>query len=370
MVTLQPGLRTGAVVPPPSKSHVHRLLIAQFLSGQDVYSNSIGTTESDDIQATRRCLAALAEPTATPILDVGESGSTLRFMAPLAAALGKRPTFKKAGRLAERPMLEYPELKPGLHELEGNVSSQFVTGLLFALPLLDGDSEIRFTSPLESRGYVTMTRAVLQDAGIVIHESATGYTIPGRQTYRAPADSAPEADWSGAAFWIVANVIGNRIALSGMNEASAQPDRRIVDAAKLFAEPTSESRVIDMSEFPDSFPALTIAAACTPGRTTFTGIRRLRIKESDRVAAMADVLTRFGVETTTTEELFVVQGTSGQLHANTFTAYGDHRIAMSIAIGATRANGPVTIDNAACAAKSYPSFFTEFTNFTFLKEGE
>ncbi len=365
-MTLEPGLRTGAVVPPPSKSHLHRLLIAQFLSKKGGNGESPATTESEDIQATRRCLAALAEPTDTPLLDVGESGSTLRFMAPLAAALGKRPTFKKAGRLASRPMIDYPELKPGLHELAGDISSQFVTGLLFALPLFDGDSEIRFTSPLESRGYVAMTRAVLKDAGIVIRETATGYEIPGNQIYRASADATAEADWSGAAFWIVANVIGNRIMLSGMNEASAQPDRQMLEAVKVFAAPFDKPRRLEMSEFPDSFPVLTIAAACTPGETVFTGIRRLRIKESDRVAAMADVLTRFGVATDVTEEQFVVHGTTAPLRGGSFTSFDDHRIAMSIAIGATRADGSVTIDNAACAAKSYPSFFETFTNLKFI----
>ncbi len=361
MIILQPGLRQGAVVPPPSKSHLHRLLIADFLGGAGSPSRPCADpVESDDIRATRRCLAALATDDSTPVLDCGESGSTLRFMAPIAAALGKRPIFKKAGRLAERPMLEYPDLKPGLHELAGDVSSQFVTGLLFALPLLDGDSTIRFTTPLESRGYVAMTLAVLKDAGIVIRETADGYDIPGNQTYRASPDLAPEADWSGAAFWYAANAIGNKITISGMNDASAQPDRRIVEALALFAREGALSRAIGMSEFPDSFPVLTIAAACTPGETIFTGIRRLRIKESDRVAAMADVLTRFGVATETTDERFVVRGTSAPLRAGAFASFGDHRIAMSIAIGATRADGAVTIDNVDCAAKSYPAFFKDF----------
>ncbi len=363
-MTILPGLRQGVVIPPPSKSHLHRLLIAQFLS--DAPLSPADPIESDDIKATRRCLSALATDDPTPVLDCGESGSTLRFMAPLAAALGKRPMFKKAGRLATRPMIEYPELKSGLHELAGDVSSQFVTGLLFALPLLDGESQVRFTTPLESRGYVAMTLAVLKDAGIVIRETANGYDIPGNQTYRATSALAPEADWSGAAFWYVANVIGNKIAISGMNDASAQPDRRIVEAVKLFENPSAQPRTIEMSGFPDSFPALTIAAACTPGETIFTGIRRLRIKESDRVAAMADVLTRFGIATDVDDARFVVHGTAAPLRAGAFTSFDDHRIAMSIAIGATRAEGPVTIDNAECAAKSYPTFFETFANLSLL----
>ncbi len=356
-MTLQPGLRQGVITPPPSKSHLHRLLIADFLAG-DLQCLAPDATDSADIVATKRCLSALAESTTTPILDCGESGSTLRFMAPLATALGKKAVFKKAGRLAARPMMDYPTLTPGVHELAGNISSQFVTGLLFALPLLKGDSQIRFTTPLESRGYVALTLEVLRGAGIVIHETGEGYEIPGNQVYHAQPTVQPEADWSGAAFWFVANAMGNKIDVQGLNMTSAQPDRRIVEAIPL--------RALDMSEFPDSFPILTILAASRAGETVFTGIERLRLKESDRVWAMADVLARLGVVTEESESRFVVKGTDAPFQGGSFTAFNDHRIAMSIAIAATRALGEVTIDNAMCAAKSYPTFFATFNNLNLL----
>ena len=373
---IEPGLRKGVATPPPSKSHLHRLLIADFLAG-DTSRLKSDDADSKDIVATKRCLRALAESGDEPVLDCGESGSTLRFIAPVAAALGKRPKFVKAGRLAERPAMEYDGIASGLHELAGDVSSQFVTGLLFALPLLEGDSKIRFTTPLESRGYVDMTLAVVRGAGIVVKEVDGGFDVPGSQKFRSQALVEPEGDWSGAAFWHVANAIGNEIEIRGMNPASVQPDRQIVVALRRIAgwdgtfdnqHTTSRSPFpvphsptsLDVREFPDSFPALTIAAACTPGETVFTGIRRLRIKESDRVSAMEDVLGRFGVETLVDESRFVVRGTAGPLCGGAFRSFGDHRVAMSVAIGATRAAGPVEIDDAACAAKSYPRFFAEF----------
>ena len=203
---------------------------------------------------------------------------------------------------------------------------------------------------------------MIRGAGITVHEVENGYDIPGGQTYRSQASIPPEGDWSGAAFWYAANAIGNQIEVNGMSPTSQQPDRQILAALEQIAQPGE----LNVNEFPDSFPILTVVAACTPGVTVFTGIRRLRIKESDRVAAMADVLTKFGVKTTAAEEKFTVFGTDKPLKANAFTSFGDHRIAMSIAIAATRAEGPVEIDNAACAAKSYPRFFEEFKQLSHL----
>lgn len=353
-----PGHRRGAANPPRSKSHLHRLLIADFLAG-DLSRLADDPADSEDINATKRCLGALAGRDSAPVLDCGESGSTLRFIAPVAAALGKRPVFKKAGRLADRPALEYDGIRSGLHELRGDVSSQFVTGLLFALPLLKGDSRISFTTPLESRGYVDMTLDVVRGAGIVVEERDGGFDVPGSQTFRAQPDAEAETDWSGAAFWLAANAIGSDVTVEGLNPRSAQPDRHVVDALATIAGRAPGRDALDVSQFPDSFPVLAVAAACTPGETVFTGTRRLRIKESDRVAAMADVLTRFGIEAAADEASFSVRGVAGKLKGGSFTSYGDHRIAMSIAVGATCAQSAVEIDDTACAAKSYPKFFEE-----------
>ena len=355
---LQPGLRRGTVSVPVSKSHLHRLLIAGFLAG-DRSRLDDEPGDSDDIRATRRCLRALGSADAAPVLDCGESGSTLRFLAPVAAALGKRPVYRTAGRLAERPMVRYDVLRSGLHELRGDVSSQFVTGLLFALPLLEGESEIRFLTPLESRGYVDMTLQVLADAGIRIDETPFGFRIAGPQRYRAQIGAAPEGDWSGAAFWYAMDALGSEVRVDGLRADSAQPDRAVVPLLSRIAE--TAPRDIDVSQSPDLFPSLAVTAACFPKMTRFTGTRRLRLKECDRAAAMQDVLRHFGVEACAAENEFLVSGTAEPLSAGTFATYGDHRIAMAVAVGATRANGPVDIDNAACVAKSYPGFFEEFT---------
>ena len=348
MTVVNPGLRHGTVTAPVSKSHLHRLLIASFLGGvRDFFAPQPG--DSQDILATRRCLKALGEAGDNPVLDCGESGSTLRFLMPVAAALGKTPTYLKAGRLASRPVIEYPTLTSGVHELAGNVSSQYVTGLLFALPLLPGPSEIRFSSPLESRGYVDLTLQVLREAGIEVAATpAGGFKVPGGQRYRPVDAGRPEGDWSGAAFWLAMNTLGSRVEVTGLNPQSAQPDRAIV---RLLGK-----KEIDVSSCPDIFPVLSVVAAARPQTTLFTGTRRLKIKESDRTAAMADVLGRFGFETEMTDNTFTVHG-GGKFRPGEFTSYADHRIAMSIAVGATIAEGPVAIDNTACAAKSYPDFF-------------
>ena len=347
------GLRKGRVAPPRSKSHEHRLLVADFLAG-DRTRLAPDDADPEDIKATKRCLAALAGENAEPVLDCGESGSTMRFLAPVAAALGKKATFVKKGRLAERPAIEYGTITPGTFTLPGNVSSQFATGLLFALPLLDGDSRIEFTSPLESRGYVDMTLAVLRGAGIEAVETPEGFVIPGRQKYRAQPGVEPETDWSGAAFWVCANAIGNEIKIENLPSGSLQPDARTAEAVR------SLGGRIDVSQFPDAFPALATAAACTAAETVFTGTRRLRLKESDRAAAMAEMLASLGITAACGENVFSVRGTGGLLKPAKLRTFGDHRIAMSAAIAATRASGPVEIDDAACAAKSYPDFFRQF----------
>lgn len=353
-LSLIPGLRRGRVTVPPSKSHGHRLLIANYLAGERGF---LEPAEGDnaDILATKRCLKALDEPDDRPVLDCGESGSTLRFIAPIAAAMGKRPDFVRHGRLGERPFMEYDKLIPGVFELAGDISSQFTTGLLFALPLLRGDSEIHFTSPLESKGYVDMTLDTLEKAGIEILRIPQGFRIPGGQKFHMqPYDV--EGDWSGAAFWYGMNALGSDIAIKGLNPESAQPDRvicELLDSAK---------KIIDVSQSPDLFPVLAVVAAGREGRTVFTGISRLRLKECDRVEAMRNVLSGFGARVEVESNCFAVTGTSCVFRGGKFITCGDHRVAMAIAVGATRSSSPVEIDNADCESKSYPGFFAVFNS--------
>lgn len=350
---IYPSLRTGTVSVPPSKSHAHRLLISNFLAdggGEDLREES---SDAVDILATKRSLKALRGENAAPELDVGESGSTLRFLAPIAAALGKSASFKTAGRLSQRPFVEYATLQSGLHELKGDVSSQFVTGLMFALPLIKGDSQIKFTTPLESRGYVDMTVDVIRKAGVEIEENQEGFFIPGSQRYHRQF-SAVEGDWSGGAFWYAMNALGCKIKVEGLSHDSLQPDLAISRLLPKLPD------VVDVSQFPDIFPVLTVVAASLDRKTTFTGIKRLRLKESDRVAAMVKVLGLFGAETQAAEDSFTVTGTGRGFKGGSFPSYNDHRIAMSIAAGSVIADSPVEIENAESVAKSYPNFFEVF----------
>ena len=354
----------GDVAVPLSKSHVHRMLIADFLAGGDGLKNIPDFCE--DIAATRRCIAALkpSQPSqpSQAILDCGESGSTLRFIAPIAAALGVKAKFVRRGRLAERPMLDYSELRSGRHELAGNISSQFVTGLLFALPLLVGDSEIAFASPLESRGYVDMTLDVIRAYGICIDETPTGFLIPGSQRYIRPEGGlVPEGDWSGAAFWFAANALGADVRVTNLFTASHQPDKAVCGLQ--FAVCGSSSS-LSVSQFPDLYPSLAVMAAAKDGVTTFVDAGRLRIKESDRIAAMESVLAAFGVEATSTPDTATIRGNGAKFRSCEIDSFNDHRIAMAAAIAATRADGTVLIHGASCVAKSYPQFFDDFHRLT------
>ena len=353
---------------PVSKSHAHRVLIAEFLAGR-TDGLAPAPDDCDDIRATKRCLAAIGgrrgrRPAVPLPLDCGESGTTRRLLGPVVAALGVTPNWVMTGRLATRPQIDYASLEPGVQTLPGDVSSQFVSGLLFALPLLDGDSEIRLASPLASRGYVDMTLDVLRAYGVSVEETGTGFRVAGRQRFRAPADGPRvEADWSGAAFPLAMNALGNEIWLAHAGESvladdSRQPDRAVVPILAGLAG--GGERTVDIDACPDIFPVLTVVAAKRNGVTRFTGIRRLRLKESDRVAAMADVLTRFGVATDVSEAAFAVHGRTGPLCGGPFRSFADHRIAMSIAVGATACDTPVEIDDADCASKSYPGFFAQF----------
>ena len=350
---LLPRKPRGKVAPPPSKSHMHRLLIADFLAGGDAWERATAG-ECADIEATRRCLGALNAQSGD--LDCGESGSTLRFMAPLAAALGVKANFIRRGRLADRPMIDYSSLESGRHELRGDVSSQFVTGLLFALPLLAGDSEIAFTTPLQSRGYVDMTLDVVRKYGIEVRETECGFFVPGGQRYKSPGAFEPEGDWSGAAFWYAANALGAEVEISGVCGSSRQPDAVV---QKLVSRIVKGEGEIDISGCPDLFPALAVVAAATPRETKFVNAARLRIKESDRIEAMEKALAAFGVGTWSTEDSVTVIGTDGPFAPCEIDSVNDHRIAMAAAIASMRADGPVLIHGAGCVAKSYPAFFED-----------
>ncbi len=386
-VIVHPHPLKGSVEIPSSKSYAHRLLIAAALSDE---STEVGMNAlNEDILATASCLEALGSKLKRtqsgylvhPIsrqdsaeLFCGESGSTLRFMLPVAAALGTKCTFTGAGRLPERPNAPLinalnahgafadsdhlplhlsGKLTGGRYLLPGNISSQYITGLMLALPLCDSDSEIVLTTPLESASYIAITLETLRPFGIRIDSTESGWRIPGGQHYRSPGRIDAEGDWSSAAFWFAGNHLGSEIECRGLNPNSVQGDRRIVDQLNALGGE------IDVSDTPDLVPALSVAAARYPGVTRITGAARLRLKESDRLHAVSEMLARMGAEVSELQDGLIISG-GDTLSGAVIDGYNDHRIVMAAAIAATAANAPITISDAQAVRKSYPAFFETF----------
>ena len=406
------GTLKGEITPPPSKSQAHRLLICAALAVEpcSIVCNSV----NDDIMATMRCLNALGaritfssgvfdvqpiELVKGGILDCGESGSTLRFLMSVATVLGADATFTGAGKLPQRPMGSLTDvlsahgmaferhtadelpvtcsgiLQGGKFTLPGNISSQYLTGLLFALPLAAVDSEIGVTGGLTSASYIDMTIDALRTAGISVERRNNIFTIKGNQQYHMPERVVVEGDWSSAAFWVVAGVIGKQpVTVCGMNNESLQGDSAIVDHLRSMGAfiTVEDDRVVampshlfgaelDCMDTPDLVPVLSVAAAVAQGTTTFVNVGRLRFKESDRLAAMKSVLASFGITSSVGEDTFTVYG-GDPVTLTTVESFGDHRIAMSAAVLSTVAEGIATIIGAECVAKSYPSFFEDFAS--------
>lgn len=373
-IRIIPKKLSGPVIPPPSKSMAHRVVLANMLAGGTGTVSNLN--QSQDILATQRCIEALntTAPGQLPSMDCGESGSTLRFIIPIALAVAGGGTFTGHGRLMERPQKPYFDifdekgisyeqaentltvqghLTPGVYSLPGNISSQFVTGLLYALPLLDGDSEIRITTPLESKGYVDMTLETLKSFGIRIENlDYTTFRVPGGQVYQ-PQDAAIEADWSQAAFWYAANFLDNPVEIQGMNAYSTQGDMIVARHYWLLARPGDVE--IDISGCPDLLPPLAVMAAVRSGTTCFTNAARLRIKESDRLTTVHQMLTALGAQADEGSDFLSVTG--GTLVGGTVDGANDHRIVMAAAIAATACTQPVTILGAQAVSKSYPDFF-------------
>lgn len=378
-----PGALTGSVPAIVSKSAAHRALMLAALS--DAPTQLSPEAHSEDIDATLQCLSALgASVEITPDgflvnprtrvpggeADCRESGSTLRFLIPLSAALGAKTRFSGSGRLPERPLgplvealiahgcafdagklpfILSGELSGGLFQLPGDVSSQFITGLMMALPLVGG-GRIKLTSPLESAGYVRMTVSAMARFGVPVQEKPDGWEVP-RATYRSPGMLKIEGDWSNAAFFLAAGAD-----VTGLDEVSAQPDRAI--RAMLTAFDASD-RTLDVRDTPDLLPILASVAAVTPGETRFTGAARLRIKESDRLKTMAAGIRAIGGEAEEQPDGLIVRCVKPPA-GGAVDAAGDHRIAMAFSIAATRCLGPVTIRGAEAVRKSYPAFFEDF----------
>ncbi|MEN6595166.1 MAG: 3-phosphoshikimate 1-carboxyvinyltransferase [Clostridiaceae bacterium] len=392
----------------PSKSDAHRVLILAALSN--------GTTRveisrlSDDIQTTIDCLSALgAEIRRTPDalivrgifafaerpeLNCRESGSTLRFLLPVAAVCGVNARFSGAGRLPERPIGELMEtmrlhgvrfsaerlpfstegqLSGGEFALAGNVSSQYLTGLLLALPLAKEDSILKLTTKLESAAYVEMTLRTLRSFGAVVDEQNGTYRIPGSQVYHSPGIIRVEGDWSNAAFFLAAGALKSHVRLTGLSKLSPQGDQSILAALTRFGAKVLQSYDVvevspgelhgcelDVSETPDLLPILAVLAASAKGETRLVNAARLRYKESDRLSTTASLINALGGHAEELPDGLIVSG--GRLSGGTVDGCRDHRIVMAAAIASNACREPVTILGADAVNKSYPEFFEDFAH--------
>ena len=397
-VKITPRRLSGVITPPPSKSLSHRWILAAALAaGTSVVKN---VAFSEDIEATLRCMEALGASWETtekglriagiggerrpfgdlPQFDCGESGSTLRFLIPIALTVDQGGVFTGRGRLMERPQQPYFDLfdrrgisyaleggaltvrgslSPGEYRLRGDVSSQFFAGLLMALPLLEGPSVVISTTKLESASYTSMTMGVLARCGVHVRWSPAlnGFGVePG---VYGPFEETVEADWSQAAFWYAAISLGSNLRLRGLKGQSAQGDAAVVGHYQKLAL-TGEVK-INLSDCPDLLPPLAVMAAVRRGTTRFTHAARLRLKESDRLATVARMLKALGGAVSEEEDGLTVYGVS-TLPGGVVDGANDHRIVMAAAIAATRCQGPVTIRGAEAVKKSYPNFWRDYEN--------
>lgn len=425
MVIYKRGFSGGNITVPPSKSAAHRALLCAALSkGKTTVFN---ISESKDMEAMLNAVRALGASAVydrekkSVLFEAGplrcgegteinclESGNTLRFIVPVAAALGGEWLFTGGGRLPERPMSVYQELfprhgveyqpcckdptknlplrlsgklTPGVYKLPGNISSQFISGLLFALPMLEEDSEIVLTSHLESKGYVDLTVSVLRDFGVSIEKTGTGWKIPGKQSYDA-RDYTVEGDWSQAAFFLSMAALspkGAVVRLHGLDRDSVQGDKACVECFNGFGlrtewqddiltvwNPNADQPfgglhgiTIDASQINDLVPALTVCGALCRGETRITHAERLRLKESDRLAAMEEAINSLGGQARAVEDGLIIQGVPF-FQGGTAQGQNDHRVVMALAAGALRCEGEIGVTDEHSIQKTYPNFFEDF----------
>ncbi len=405
-VHYRPSVISGTVAAPPSKSAGHRSLICAALSDTPVTVTGCGI--SDDITATERVLCALGAQIersgttvrVTPIsnipdkavLDCGESGSTARFIIPIAAALGaKNVTVTGRGRLPSRPfeilcrllrrrgvdcsadtlpMSLGGQLPAGEYSLPGNVSSQYISGLLMALSVVPGSSRIVLTTPLESAAYVDMTVDELKRFGAFVTKTSDGYEIEGRKRLRA-SDRRVEGDWSQAAFFLSAGAVcGGSVTVTGLDRSSLQGDKAIVDILKGFGADIEESdqgitvrrsklkgTVVNASQIPDLVPIIAVTAAFAAGRTVINGAARLRLKESDRLHETVTRLVSFGIDAAETADGMIINGRKPMGAA--ITSANDHRIVMAFSVLACGSEHGSSISGAEAINKSYPEFISD-----------
>ncbi|AEB30947.1 3-phosphoshikimate 1-carboxyvinyltransferase [Carnobacterium sp. 17-4] len=401
-LTLTTKKLSGTVTVPPSKSMAHRAVIcASLAAGRSTIKN---IQLSDDILATiegmRSFGAIISYDNQTLTIEgirngaakerrtinCNESGSTLRFLIPLATLFTGETHFIGQGHLGKRPLEPYQELfeaqslhyeqaatknlqlsvagplTPGIYEMRGDISSQFITGMLLTLPLLAEDSVLKITTHLESKGYIDLTLSVLQSFGIVIEQDEDGqeYRIKGQQTYTA-RDYTVEGDYSQAAFWLSANALGNELLVNGLDSDSLQGDQAIVSILDTVNGGSTESeRVIDGAQVPDIIPVVALVAALSKGKTKIINLERLRIKESDRLVATQKELAALGAQIEIIGDSLLIEGVSELSGGQEVWSHKDHRMAMMLAIASTVCKEQIHIKDTDCVKKSYPNFWETF----------
>ncbi|MBQ6312908.1 MAG: 3-phosphoshikimate 1-carboxyvinyltransferase [Lachnospiraceae bacterium] len=408
-VIIEPGKLSGHVRAISSKSQAHRVLFCAAFADRETLIRDL--IRSDDIDATIRACEVLGADvhevpegiTIVPVdrdnprkrvyysggrmtnvrtIDIGESGTTLRFLLPLLGVDGEMTEIQMHGRLSQRPMKELlrelakkgmdsdqlgdalrtqNKLVHGAYRLPGNVSSQFISSLLIALPLLKRGSTLEITGDLSSSGYVDMTLDVLRMFGADIILDDHAFVIHPIGTYRSPGEISIEGDWSAAAYWIAARSLGSDVTVEGLSDTSYQPDRAVNTLLRQIMTGDAE---IDIDACPDLLPVLAVAAAGADGHTRFVNAARLRMKESDRIDTTANMIRALGGVCETDADSLIVTGKADGLTGGTVEASGDHRIAMSAAIASTICREQVTINGAEAVTKSYPGFWKEFTKCT------
>ena len=417
-IKIRPGKLNGTIEIPPSKSYSHRAVIAAALAENGKKSKIDNLKFSVDITTTTDIMenwGAEIERFESALEIIGnggkvaprdkyvqcnESGSTIRFLIPVGITSENELIFDGKGKLVDRPLDSYyrifdkqglkyettggklpltvnGKLKPGNYEIDGNISSQFITGLLYALPLLEGDSKLIINKNLESKGYVDLTLEILKLAGIeIVNNDYKSFDIRGNQTYK-PFDYTVEGDYSQVAFWIVAGIISanrdNEVKCLHVNKNSLQGDREIIEivtrmGAKLeifddyvIVKPSkTKGTVIDISQCPDIGPVLTVLASLSEGETRIINGERLRIKESDRITSIKTELNKLGGNVSEEGDSLIIQGVEGFRGGITVNAWNDHRIAMSLAIASTRCEKEIILEEAESVRKSYPHFWDDF----------
>lgn len=394
-VTIYPSDMKGTIAARASKSQAHRLLICAALSGSPctIYCDSL----SEDILATADCLNALGSkisyadgkftviPITTPnqnaLLDCRESGSTLRFMISVVAALGTNSTFKMSGKLPERPLSPLKEeleahgivfsrptpdtlkvsgkLMGGDFVLDGGVSSQFVSGLLFALPLMSKQSSVTITGDIQSTDYINMTVEAIEKFGVSVSVDDNKYTSSG--DYQARQEYFVEGDWSNGAFWICAGLLSDsKITCLNLDENSPQGDKEIAEIVTHLGTENLCQLIINAGNIPDLVPIICVtASSLNGGVTVIKNAGRLRIKESDRIKSTAQLINNLGGKAEETEDGLIITGV-GRFKGGKADSFNDHRIAMSAAIASLISDGPIELTGAEAVSKSYPAFWDDF----------